>query len=194
MIKPTEPSAQDVTVRYAVQTASSRFTVQAFAAGLLSALGHNPVIAVSDFSGEVMLAEEIENSSVNLTVAAASLTVTNDVKEKDRIEIERIMHENVLQTEQYPEITYTCSRVSASKSGEGQYWAALNGNLTLHGVTRPLTISARVAVNGDTLRASGNFALLQSDYGIEIVSVAGGALKAKDEVRFAFEIVARKQG
>ena len=41
------------------------------------------------------------------------------------------MHEKVLESAEYPEILYTCSNVSASKTGEGQYWAALNGDLTL---------------------------------------------------------------
>ena len=43
------------------------------------------------------------------------------------------------------------------------------------------------------VRASGEFSLLQSNYGIPPVSVAGGALKLKDELKFAFDIVARKQ-
>jgi hypothetical protein len=34
---------------------------------------------------------------------------------------------------------------------------------------------------------------LQSDYDIPLVSVAGGTLKLKDELKFAFDIVARKQ-
>jgi hypothetical protein len=44
------------------------------------------------------------------------------------------------------------------------------------------------------LRASGNFSLNQTDYGIKVVSVTGGALKLKGGLVFSFEIVARKQG
>ena len=193
MINNMEPFVQEVTVRYVIDSASSRFTVQAFAGGLLSAFGHNPVIAIPDFSGEVQLAEDVGQSSFAITIRAASLKVSSDISDKDRREVERMMHERVLQSEQYCEIVYDCSRISASKTGEGQYWAALNGDLTLHGVTRGLTVPARVAVNGATLKASGNFSLLQSDYEIEPVSVAGGSLKVKDELKFAFEIVAKKQ-
>jgi len=188
------PTPQDVTVRYVIDSAASRFTVQAFAAGLLSAFGHNPVIAITDFSGEIELTENLEKASVVITIPAASLKVVSDMSEKDRLEVERVMHERVLQSEPYPEIVYNCHRVSASKTGEGQYWVALNGELTLHGVTRGLPISARVSLNGNTLKAAGNFSLLQSDYEIELVSVAGGALKVKDELKFSLEIVAKKQG
>jgi hypothetical protein len=43
------------------------------------------------------------------------------------------------------------------------------------------------------LRASSDFTLNQTDYNIKLVSVAGGTLKLKDELKFSFEIVARKQ-
>jgi polyisoprenoid-binding protein YceI len=187
-------TAPNVTVRYVIDSASSRFTVQAFAGGLLSSFGHNPIIAIPDFSGEVRLAEDITQSSFTMTVRADSLRVASDISDKDRIELERIMKEKVLQIDEYLEIVYNCSKISASATGEGQYWAALNGELTLHDVTRALTIPARVIVNGEMLRASGTFSLLQSDYGIEPVSVAGGTLKVKDEVKFTFEIVGKRQG
>ena len=43
------------------------------------------------------------------------------------------------------------------------------------------------------IRASGEFSLNQSDYGIKPISVAGGTLKVKDELKFSFDMVARKQ-
>jgi polyisoprenoid-binding protein YceI len=193
MTNTTMPIPRDTTVHYVIQSAASRFTVQAFASGLLSAFGHNPVIAIPSFSGEVRLSEEIEKSTLAMTIDATSLKVGTEMKDKDRVELEWQMHENVLESAGYPEIVYRCSRISASKTNEGQYWVALNGELTLHGVTKALTVPARVFVNGDSMRASGNFSLLQSDYDIQLVSVAGGALKVKDEVKFSFEITAQKQ-
>ena len=73
------------------------------------------------------------------------------------------------------------------------YSAVLKGSLTLHGVSRSQPINVRVALLGSMLRASGDFSLNQTDYGIKLVSVAGGALKLKDELKFSFEIVARRQ-
>jgi hypothetical protein len=63
----------------------------------------------------------------------------------------------------------------------------------MHGVTRGQSIAVRVASFGTMLRASGEFSLQQTDFNIKLVSVAGGALKLKDELKFSFEIVARKQ-
>jgi polyisoprenoid-binding protein YceI len=82
--------------------------------------------------------------------------------------------------------------VSGSGSGD-RYWVALNGELTLHGVTKSVPISARVIINGSSVRAAGDFSIRQSDYEIAPVSAAGGAIKLKDEVKLTFDIVARKE-
>jgi polyisoprenoid-binding protein YceI len=193
MTNPQGPFPQDTVAPYDLDVAASKFTLQAFAGGLLSAFGHNPVIAIPDFSGEVRLGPEgIETATLQMTIQTASLKVISDMPEKDRTEIERIMHQQVLESDGYPEIIYQCSRVSASRTGEGQYWVALNGELTMHGVTRSQTVSARVTTNGDNLRATGSFSILQSDYEIKQVSFAGGTLKVKDELKCSFEIAARK--
>ncbi len=41
-------------------------------------------------------------------VRAASLGVTDNISDKDRREMEREMHENVLESAKYPEIVYDC--------------------------------------------------------------------------------------
>jgi len=182
------------TVRYRTASESSRFTVRAIATGLLSALGHSPTIAIPGFEGEALVnPEALEKSSLRVLIQCASLVVTDDMSDKDRQEINRKMHEEVLESDQYPEIVYEGTVVSASKMGEGQYWVALNGELSLHGVRRSHPVSARVTLAGDTLRAAGEFSVRQSDYQIRPVSAAGGTVKLKDDLRLTFDITARKQ-
>ena len=184
----------DRAIRFAIDAGASRFTVRAFAGGLLSALAHSPTIALRQFSGEARVdLANVEKSSLLVTADADSLTVIGDVPDKDRPEVERAMHEEVLQSGRFPEIVYECSRLSASKTGEGLYWVSLNGELSLHGVTRKQVIPARVSVGETSLKASGEFSLRQSDYGIKLVSAAGGTIKVKDELKLSFEIVARRQ-
>jgi polyisoprenoid-binding protein YceI len=181
--------------RYVIDGRSSRFTVQATATGLLAKMGHNPHICIRDFSGEVKFdPEKLEASSFRLVIKTSSLGVQDDISDKDRREIERLMNQEVLETARFPEIVYQAPSVSVTKMTDMLYSATLNGELTLHGVTRKVTgITARVAMLGSMLRASGDFLLNQTDFNIKLVSVAGGALKLKDELKFSFEIVARKQ-
>ncbi len=136
----------------------------------------------------------MEQSSLRIVIHSASLKVTDDISQKDRDEINRKMHDEVLESDSFPDIVYECSSLSASKTGEGQYWAALTGELTLHGVTRNQSVSGRVSLAGDTLRVTGDFSVRQSDYEMRPVSAVGGAVKLKDELKLSFNISARKQG
>jgi polyisoprenoid-binding protein YceI len=188
------PQAEAVVAHYALDKRSSRFVVNVFAGGMLSKLGHNPTIAIRDFTGEATLDSAApQRSSLRVQVRADSLEVTDEISSKDRKEMESAMKEKVLEISQFSTITFESIDASANQLGENRYQVTINGNLALHGSTRSLPLTAQVTVAGDTLRASGAFSILQSDYGITLVSAAGGTLKAKDELKFSFDIVARKQ-
>jgi polyisoprenoid-binding protein YceI len=179
---------------FVIDGRSSRFTVRAFATGLLSAMGHSPTIGIRDMGGEVHFdSEQLKAGSFRLVVRSSSLSVQDDISDGDRREMERLMNQEVLETAKFPEITYVANGIPVSKMGESLYSATLNGTLTLRGVARMQPIVARVALQGSMLRASGDFLLSQSNYGIKPVSVAGGALKLKDELKLQFEMVARRQ-
>jgi len=161
---------------------------------MLSVLGHSPTFSIRDFTSVVEVAgANLEGASLRMVVKADSMKLVDEVSEKDRQEIETKMREEVLETSKYPEITYASTAVTSARIFEGQYRLNINGKLLLHGVTRDCPISAMAIVSEDGLRASGEFALLQSNYGIKPVSAAGGSIKIKDELKFSFDIVARKE-
>ena len=49
-------AATDTAIRYRIDIAMSRFTVRAFATGLFSSMGHNPTLAIRDYTGESLAA------------------------------------------------------------------------------------------------------------------------------------------
>ena len=187
-------SSETTIDRYVIDGRASRFTVQATATGLLARMGHNPNIGIRDLSGEMKFdPEKLEAGSFRLVIKTSSLSVQDDISDKDRREIERLMNQEVLETAKFPEILYDAPTISVTKMTDMLYSATINGDLTMHGVTRKHPITARVATFGSMLRASGDFTLDQTDYDIKLVSVAGGALKLKDELKFSFEIIARRR-
>ena len=186
-------TAKATLLHYVVDARASRFTVQAFASGILSAMGHNPKIGIRNFGGEVDFnAESAQAGGFRLWMKADSLVVLDDIKDKDRREIEKMMNDQVLETSKYPEIVYEAPNVAVKRIEAGLYSATLIGSLSFHGVIRNQSTPVRIAVFDDMLRASGEFTLNQSDYSIKTISVAGGALKVKDELKFTFEMIARR--
>ena len=178
---------------YKLVPEESTFTVQAFAEGLFSAFGHDPVIAVRRFDGAAeFMPGTFEKAALHLAIDASSLVVANEVKEKDRLEIENTMRRDVLDVQNYPEIKFDSTNVALSRLGPNRYRARLIGALTLHGVTQKnVWITAEVTVSAEVLRAKGEYQLRQTDYKINPVSVAGGTLKIKNELKCVFDICAK---
>jgi polyisoprenoid-binding protein YceI len=180
-------------VCYTLDPVPSRFTVQAFATGLLSGLGHSPTFAIREFTGELRFTPDtFAEASFRLSVKAQSLTVTDSVSAKDREEIESRMGQEVLETAAYPEVVFECTEIKADKVADNWYRVRLQGKLRLHGVQRPQPVDAQLRILEDQVRLSGQCALLLSAYRIKPVTALGGMIKLKDELKFDFDLVGRK--
>lgn len=187
-------SAQGLVPSYVVDPARSRLLVKATASGMLSAFGHNPTIAIRRFTGEAWFRPQApEQSSLRFDIDATSLAIAGDVRETDRQEMDRAMKEEVLEIDRYREIRFESSGVEANKIAEGMYRITLAGKLSLHGVEKDVQFPCNVTVGEDSMRANGEFTIRQTDFQIKLVSVAGGTLKLKDELKFTFDVVANRR-
>jgi polyisoprenoid-binding protein YceI len=181
-------------VKFTIDTTASRFTVQAFATGMLSAFGHNPSIGIRDYDGDIQFVPDTyEKALVRVTVRTGAMEVLDELKSDDRKKLEQLMYGEVLDVQRFPAAAYESEQITVQKLSDDLLVAHLSGELSFRGVTQPLSFDARVTRMGTMLRISGEFSLRQSDYGIKAVSFAGGALRLKDEVKFSFALVARAQ-
>lgn len=167
-----------------IDTGRSSITIHVYKAGLLSAFGHEHEIQANIERGTI----DEGKPAVEFTVDSRSLRVMDrDISDQDRAEVQSTMlGPKVLDSEKFPEIRFHSTTVEANGPGK---WSA-RGNLLLHGQTRSVTVK----VAGSNGRYRGSAVLRQRDFGITPVTVAGGSIKVKDEIRIDFEIVAKLTG
>jgi polyisoprenoid-binding protein YceI len=165
----------------AIDSERSAVTVRVYKGGLFSSFGHDHEIWVPIKDG----AFDEEKSTVWFVVEARSLQVLDsEASEKDRAEIQATMlGPKVLDSEKFREIRFHSTEVNRHSNDQ---WT-VHGDVTLHGQTRP--VQAEVERKNGGYRGSAQ--LRQKDFGITPVSVAGGSVKVKDEVRIEFEIVGK---
>lgn len=181
-------------IRYSFEPTRSRFTVQAFASGLLSSLGHSPTFSVDQYSGEIRFGGgEVKNLSLTLNVQASSLLLVDQVSAGDRSEIEGRMRRDVLNIAEFPSIAYDAEVVSESRVAPGHYQLRLGGPLSLHGVSKDHRVDADLTVFEDGLILKGESTLKMSDYHIKPVSAVYGTIKLKDELKIHFDLGARME-
>lgn len=164
-----------------IDTQKSVMTVRVFKSGVFSAFGHEHEISAPIEHGTFNESQP----SVELVVDARRMRVMDkEVSEKDRAEIqETTLGPKVLDTRQFPEIRFHSTAVEPGGKGR----RVVRGELSLHGQTRPI----RLEVQGENGHYRGTAELKQREFGIEPVSVGGGTVKVKDELRVEFEIVAK---
>ncbi|HXG66993.1 MAG TPA: YceI family protein [Blastocatellia bacterium] len=179
---------------YKINPGQSRFTVRAFSGGVLWFMGHDHIFAVRDFTGEAQITpDSLTPASLQLRAKAASLEETRAhfTPQEKQIINKEARHE-VLEADEYPEITFRSTEVVAEKTGDNQYVAKIGGDLTLHGVTRHIMIPAHVSIDGNTLHANGEFSINRSDYNVKTEAIKWGTIRIRDRVKFSFDIVADK--
>jgi polyisoprenoid-binding protein YceI len=184
------------TVTYTLDAGRSKFMAHASRSGLLWFKGKSHHLAASDFTGTVELTPQtITPASLRLAVKAASLHETGaDFTDQEKQIINKELREIVLHPDQYPEIVFQSTNVTAKPArAGGGYDVKLTGNLTLHGVTRPIEIPATVTVNGDEMRALGKFSIDRDDFKVKATSAVHGLVRVSDTVKFEFDIVGRRQ-
>jgi polyisoprenoid-binding protein YceI len=80
----------------------------------------------------------------------------------------RHMREDYLETDKYPMTNFKGKLIKADKTSSGSYNVTAEGNMFIHGVTKPLTINATMTPTGNGFRIKSNFEVKLSDYKIPI--------------------------
>ncbi|MFI5301236.1 MAG: YceI family protein [Polyangiales bacterium] len=158
---------------------SAQLDVLSFKEGLLSAVAHDLRLAAESFT----ITHDFEAKTVSMRVDANAIRVAcarangvdapSVLSDRDRREIDKNLHRDVLDVARHPTITFA----STSLRQEGDRWS-IEGDLTLCGKTR--SIRATVGRDGDAWTTEVR--LHQPDFGIRPFSAMLGALKIKPDV------------
>lgn len=135
-----------------------------------------------DFSGQIDYAGTPEQSRVNITMKADSLTtdtpdLTKHLKTADFFDVAK-----------FPEATFVSTSITAG--GEKGASHTVTGNLTLHGVTKAVTFPATISVTPDVATVDSTFSINRKDFGINYAGQADNLIR--DDVVLKLSIRASK--
>jgi polyisoprenoid-binding protein YceI len=164
-----------------IDTGRSTITIHVGKSGLFPAAAHDHKIDAPIASGSM---RESGAPHIEFTVDAAKMTVRPDPKvdAKTQATIQTDMQNMTLEVMKFPGIAFRSSRVEKIADG---HWK-VEGDLALHGVTKPVTLMVRQTGESYTTRT----VIKQTDFGIKPISIGGGMIKVKNEVEIDFQIFA----
>jgi polyisoprenoid-binding protein YceI len=189
-----EAPAQAAPRVFTLDPAHSRLTIHVGKAGLFGFAGHEHEVIAGTFRGTATFdPERPAQSSVDLTFDAGALHVTGQGEPAaDVPQVQAAMvGATCLDAGRFPTIRFVSKSVAAAgAAGPNGGDLELRGVLTLHGVTRPLTVRVHLDVTGQLLAVTGATTLQQTDFGITPISKAG-VVKVKDELTLSWRISGR---
>ena len=77
------------------------------------------------------------------------------------------MHKEILESQRYPEITFTPERVIGNVLQKGNSTIQVQGSFHIHGFDHPFTLSIPVQINGNEVKASASFVVPYQDWGMK---------------------------
>jgi polyisoprenoid-binding protein YceI len=95
-----------------------------------------------------------------------------------------------MDSDKFPKATFKGKITNLSAvnfKADGTYTATVEGNLTLHGVTKPVTTTATIKVNGQTISSTSDFAIKVADYGINGPAIGAGKVSTDPKITVAAE-------
>lgn len=92
---------------------------------------------------------------------------------------------NWMDSDKFPTATFkgkitNLSAVNFAK--DGTYPAEVSGELTMHGITKPVTTKGLIVVSGKSITATGNFVVKVDDYGITGKAIEAGKVNKEPKV------------
>ena len=180
---------------YAVVESKSSVRVHVGKTGAFSFAGHKHEIQ-APVSGTITAdPANLPGSSVELAFASARLRVLGEGEpEGDAPKVEEVMRgPGVLDAIRFSEIRFISKRVTGRALSGGTYELTLVGELSLHGVTREITVPVKVMFDGGTLTATGQTTLRHDQFGMKPVSAGGGLVRVANEIQIEFKVVAEQR-
>lgn len=184
------PSTLNAQQIYAVAPREgARFALTVEKTGLMRGKKH--LFLFDRYEGKVSFdAANPAASTVQLRIDSRSLVCKDDwVSAKDLANIQKTALEDMLDAAHHPSMTFASTSIRAL--GESSY--EVQGNLTIRGRSKPVTVSVRVeGRDRPEWTVNGSAAIRITDYGLKPPSAVLGAIGTKDEMTLAFTLLARR--
>lgn len=145
----------------------------------------------SAITGQVMIA----NEGGSYTARDANFTVEVAQLKSDEDRRDNRIRTTGLETDKFPQATFVAAGPIAipQDAVDGKVVTVLaEGDMTLHGVTKKISLPLQVQRNGDGIRIVGNYDFAWADFGMTAPSVAG-FVTVTGNPKLEFDVTLQKQ-
>jgi len=166
----------------------ARFSLEVHKTGIMSGKIH--VFEYERYAGMLDFDPlKPEAAKIDITIATASLVCRDTwIDDKDKKKVTDVALD-MMQSANHPDLRFISTGIT--RRADGSFDVA--GNLTLKGITKPVTVAVNLKQEGNRWIFTGKGIVLRKDYKINPPSpVPFGIIGNKEEMPVAFTLIARR--
>lgn len=146
--------------------------------GKVTFFSSTPVENIEAFNNEAASVVDAKSGEVVFQVPIKSFKFQNQLMQDH-------FNENYMESDKFPKAVFKGKITNVGEvnfSKDGSYPVKTNGKMTIHGVTREVSVPGTVVVKGGTVTTSTKFNVKTADYGIKIPNLVAGKIAESIEV------------
>lgn len=163
---------------------------------IAAGLSHDHVVVATGWSGTATYdPANVAACKVSISVPVSGLVnddptwrtkvgFTSTLTDKDRAEVKGHM----LDVGQLNMASYASMSFSSTACAPAGDKVNVTGNLSIHGVSKSVTLPMKITADGSSFSASGILSITHTDFGIQPFSALGGALKNRNDIRLVVKV------
>ncbi len=147
---------------------------------------------VSFFSKTVLENIDAENNQVisvlNVETGALQFSLLNNAFHFPKAKMEADFNENYMESDKFPRSAFKgtiTNLTDVNFNKDGSYPVKVNGDLTIHGVTKNISAPGTIVIKNGNVSATSSFKVSVSDYDIKIPSIVSNKIGERVEVKVA---------
>lgn len=149
--------------------------------GFISFYSHTPVEDIEAVNNQVL-------SIVDLNSGAVAVSLLMKSFQFEKALMQEHFNENYIESDKYPKANFEgkITNLSDILSGDNGV-AMIAGDLTIHGITRPITMEGKLDITEESVRFEGSFMVTVADYDIKIPSIVARNIAKEIKVTCVLE-------
>jgi polyisoprenoid-binding protein YceI len=137
--------------------------------GMISFYSEAPVEKIEAVNNKVTSVVDFENSKMEFAVLIKAFQFEKSLMQEH-------FNENYMESSKFPKAIFkgtfeADSAITINIKDDGIYPVKIKGDLTIHGVTKPIEATANFIIKGGVINGNAEFNVLVADYDIEIPAV-----------------------
>ena len=147
--------------------------------GMISFFSKSPIENIKAENNQVLSIVDLSKGQMAIAILMKSFMFEKALMQEH-------FNENYVESDKYPKATFKGNLLDFDKITGSETVIAIKGNLTIHGVTKEMTIEALTKKTAAHIEMTGDFFINLADFDVKIPSIVKNNISEKIKVSFRF--------